>query len=278
MKTCIRETIQQPTSRRNKAFTLIELLVVVAILSSLAAILFPVFARARENARRASCLSNLKQIALGSMQYVQDNDGHYPPSFPRSCDDPDSTCPILDADVSKLSGMYRVVIGSTNHYQTWMDVIYPYVKSTQVFICPSATADKTATSYGYNIAISGYSDYYIRFSSASGSKYTPITESAIVRPSRVIIFMDNNSIYNLTSAPWNMHGAPISVAPHLEGGNAAYVDGHVKWRPKAVLAAVPANDGNNCNPAAPVWTKPECNASWNPYLSIDPPTSVGWGG
>lgn len=62
-------------------FTLMELLVVIAIISILAAILFPVFARARENARRSSCMSNLKQIGLGIMQYTQDNDERYPPNW-----------------------------------------------------------------------------------------------------------------------------------------------------------------------------------------------------
>jgi prepilin-type N-terminal cleavage/methylation domain-containing protein len=68
--------MQQSTYRRT-GFTLIELLVVIAIIAILAAILFPVFARARENARRASCMSNLKQIGLGMMMYVQDYDGKY---------------------------------------------------------------------------------------------------------------------------------------------------------------------------------------------------------
>jgi prepilin-type N-terminal cleavage/methylation domain-containing protein len=67
------------TQRQNRGFTLIELLVVVAIIGILAAILFPVFARARENARRTSCISNVKQIGLALTQYVQDYDSQYPP-------------------------------------------------------------------------------------------------------------------------------------------------------------------------------------------------------
>ncbi len=91
----------------HKGFTLIELLVVIAIIAILAAILFPVFARARENARRSSCTSNLKQIGLGVLQYVQDFDESMP-------------------------GHNMAV-----QHQLWMDVIQPYIKSEQVFTCPS---------------------------------------------------------------------------------------------------------------------------------------------
>ena len=98
---------------RNKrtGFTLIELLVVIAIIAILAAILFPVFARARENARRTSCLSNLKQLGLGTLQYTQDYDERLP--------------------------AYRLGGGAIS----WPDMIYPYVKSEQLFTCPSATGD-----------------------------------------------------------------------------------------------------------------------------------------
>jgi prepilin-type N-terminal cleavage/methylation domain-containing protein/prepilin-type processing-associated H-X9-DG protein len=96
--------------RRANGFTLIELLVVIAIIAILAAILFPVFAQAREKARRASCVSNLKQIGLGMMQYSQDYD---------------ETMPIA---------AYNMWNRQTTK---WMDIIQPYVKSTQLFDCPS---------------------------------------------------------------------------------------------------------------------------------------------
>ena len=94
-------------------FTLIELLVVIAIIAILAAILFPVFARARENARRSSCLSNMKQIGLGILQYTQDYDEKYPSRY------------------------YGAGGGDAVEYNSWRRVIYPYVKSAQIFACPS---------------------------------------------------------------------------------------------------------------------------------------------
>src|SRR5471030_3311170 len=96
-----------------RGFTLIELLVVIAIIAILAAILFPVFARARENARRASCMSNLKQIGLATMQYTQDYDERFPNegcSFP-------------------IQPPYDASYGSDER-------LLPYIKSYQVFVCP----------------------------------------------------------------------------------------------------------------------------------------------
>jgi prepilin-type N-terminal cleavage/methylation domain-containing protein len=94
-----------------RAFTLIELLVVIAIIAILAAILFPVFAQARESARQTSCLSNMKQIGIGLMMYTGDYDEQYPPSQ----------------------------LGLSPNLVSWPVMIFPYIKSSQVFVCPSAS-------------------------------------------------------------------------------------------------------------------------------------------
>lgn len=126
-----------------KAFTLIELLIVVAIISILASILFPVFARARENARRASCLSNLKQMGLGLRMYTQDFDERMPPAYVK----------VTDSN-------WKYPNGSTESTRAWYLLIYPYVKNYQVYTCPSAGSalhynggyQPQAFSYSYNYA------------------------------------------------------------------------------------------------------------------------------
>src|SRR4028118_772147 len=108
-------------------FTLIELLIVIAIIAILAAILFPVFARARANARKASCLSNEKQVGLGILQYTQDYDETYPTGMTEGFDS----------------------AGATRRGMGWAGQISPYVKSAQVFVCPDDQTP-TACSYGFN--------------------------------------------------------------------------------------------------------------------------------
>jgi prepilin-type N-terminal cleavage/methylation domain-containing protein/prepilin-type processing-associated H-X9-DG protein len=97
-----------------KAFTLIELLVVIAIIAILAAILFPVFAQAREKARQSSCLSNTKQMGLGIMMYTQDYDETYPQAY-----------------------WYTNDVDGSAGYNQWSGMIQPYVKNVGIFVCPS---------------------------------------------------------------------------------------------------------------------------------------------
>ncbi|MEA3402959.1 MAG: DUF1559 domain-containing protein [Armatimonadota bacterium] len=103
--------------RTDRGFTLIELLVVIAIIAILAAILFPVFAKARAKARQTACLSNLKQIGMAVLMYAQDYDGTFTPSD-QHCDPPN---------------------------YVWSQLIEPYVKNEEIFICPSFGGVHTST-------------------------------------------------------------------------------------------------------------------------------------
>lgn len=201
--------------RQRQGFTLIELLVVIAIILILAAILFPVFARARENARRASCMSNVKQIALGAMMYTQDYDERLPFAY-----DP----------------------ANTTATAFWFQQIMPYVKSNQVFFCPSdgniTATDATVkinpsnpVTY-YNVSY-GWNNIYLTMAAAPSPTYAygyggdPLPK--IPNPSQVVMLADRN--HTTGGNYWDISQAspyqPYSI--HLGGANFAFVDGHVKW-------------------------------------------------
>jgi prepilin-type processing-associated H-X9-DG protein len=160
-------------------------LIVVAIISLLAAILFPVFARVRESGRRAACISNMKQIGLGILQYAQD----YDEQLPRLYYAPDawsSKQSVIDNDAS------RTDCANLGQYK-WMDAIYPYVKSEQVFNCPSLKYTKNAGPYRY--CDSG------PISSPNGDKYGSYVANALYTS-------DNNPGYR---PPFNFKSTSVGI-------------------------------------------------------------------
>ncbi len=213
---------------RRQGFTLIELLVVIAIIAILAAILFPVFGRARENARRTSCQSNLKQIGLGYFQYTQDYDERGP-----------GQGEALDAN---------------NVHMSWDLVLQPYLKSTQIFQCPSDSVSATfnVPGYGTNMKRSYRHARYIRDNNCDGRSSNDQQGrnlAGFAFASKTIMLADSPSCAGNGTDDWwcgsefvvtdvlaGGNGAHLydgsATAPvtgrHLDTDNILYMDGHVK--------------------------------------------------
>ena len=171
-----------------RAFTLVELLVVIAIIAILAAILFPVFARARENARRTSCLSNLKQMGLATIQYTQDYDEYLP---------------------QRQHGF------ATSAFK-WTDELQPYLKSTQVFTCPSDDA-ATATYQAPGVArtTNNFGSYAWNFLYYAAGAPTPPSGqplSAIPQAAEVVIIGEVSGQASSSAFFWNANDTNPEIA------------------------------------------------------------------
>lgn len=211
-----------------RGFTLIELLVVIAIIAILAAILFPVFAKAREKARQASCLSNLKQMGLAALSYAQDYDemfmyGYYP-----------GTCAWGHAH-TPADGVHAAY--------SWPSFLVPYVKNTQIFRCPSATP--TICSAGVGGASGTTSAYGINYDGVCGWAM-----GSMDKPAERMMMQDMQNWFVISST--NTQATCFSsfgtgITRHNDGANVNFCDGHAKWLSASTIRGnVPAAAGSWC--------------------------------
>lgn len=246
----------RPATSKRTAFTLIELLVVIAIIAILAAILFPVFAQAREKARATSCLSNEKQTTTAMLMYAQDYDEMIAPCW---------NMPNSGAWLNYGGG-----------FRTWVAMVQPYVKSLSLFHCPSAANGPAIWSGGYfwiaNVQL--WPDYGLNYGYLSPTvggdwyKRDGITMAGVANPADTVLFVDSGEGYTSTggrisfvvdcpdgaTAPntlqWGGWGNDGALGPHgnakarhSEGMNTSLIDGHSKFFKEAGLAV-----GTNWNP------------------------------
>jgi len=224
---------------RRRGFTLIELLVVIAIIAILAAILFPVFSRARDQARKAACTSNMKQLAMALMMYTQDWDETYPPN---------------------RLGAGRPCWSPAPTYNSWRTLVQPYVKNWQVFDCPSFP-DWTC-SEEYNNHYPGapqYIDYQYNGSQFCLSpNHHAWRMSDFPSPADLILVQEGGLQCAPDTGTWCNWVFRTETAIHSGGKNYIFADGHVKWMkpqqttsPINMWEQVARNPGDITTPCTP---------------------------
>ncbi len=203
-------------SPRRSGFTLIELLVVIAIIAILAAILFPVFARAREKARANTCLSNIKQITLGILMYVNDYDERFPPCLQSWFNTP-----------------------------SWRARVYPYIKNPQIYQCPS----RPSQGLSGELVPGGTTGFYRAYGIIADAGYegtpptswgTAVSQAEIPKPAETLILAETNSSNDYF--PYIGQGAGQAcnniIAVHSAVGNWGFCDGHAKaMKPSQTIIA-----------------------------------------
>ena len=206
-----------------KGFTLIELLVVIAIIAILAAILFPVFAKAREKARSASCMSNLKQIGLAARMYVQD----YDEMFPSSRIVPGTQAHWGDYGWMVANGVQTI---TDTQLQGYPSLLQPYIKNTQIFWCPSDTNSPS------DVPTAQVSYFWRHCVDVSGWINGGPKDASFCRPSEQIIVYEYFDFHGDKVGLWN-------TTPGVRLINSCFADGHVKVY-KNFTGRGPNNDAN----------------------------------
>jgi prepilin-type N-terminal cleavage/methylation domain-containing protein/prepilin-type processing-associated H-X9-DG protein len=253
---------------RRSAFTLIELLVVIAIIAILAAILFPVFAQAREKARATQCLSNLKQLGTAFMMYVQD----YDETYPLQSADAFGVFPYHD-DERTARGLARI--------PSWMGSVQPYVKNYGIMVCPStkqhpslyvaAPRQYCNTSYTYNGLLGN-----ILPNETAPNPRPVATLAGVGRPAEVILNQDQALTwgrsqpaprwFNTTLGWCNVNSGESVLEIHNTGLNVNFADGHAKWMKASMLRQGLVADSGGANTCLGIGTAAQSrNSFYNPY-------------
>ena len=266
-----------------QAFTLIELLVVIAIIAILAAILFPVFSRARAAARQAACMSNSKQIALGFMMYIQD----YDERSPRAVNN-DSASDKLDVRQTPRITGDNAFQNADSANQRQAGFMLPYIKNQQVWRCPQDTilfdgrtlntngsrSIANATSYHLSLFLTGSQvDGDNEITSGDG-----LANAAVPRISQTILARDgdasdgtninNNSAIGgalIGEQLYTRHSDHTQAVRHGGKGNYVMLDGHVKTLVPEWVSPIDATDdpANPCPACSSMTVNPNAQAFWN---------------
>ncbi len=211
-----------PRIRSESGFTLIELLVVIAVIAILAALLFPVFAFARGKARATACLSNMRQAGMAFALYLQDNDGFYPYAV-----DP------ADRDTSQIWDPFPDFKAQIPGLPWLHDVLMPYVKSRELFHCPSDTGIVIEEFTGYELDAlpTSFGKYGTSYLYRTEVAVRHLSDGAFQDPARVNLYMDGCGLWHGTGPddrslglPWNK-GNPLLYERRF---NTLHGDGHVK--------------------------------------------------
>jgi len=184
-----------------KGFTLIEILVVLAIIAILAAILFPVFARARAKARQAQCASNLRQLASAFEMYVTDYDDTYPGA------------PNGNGGNSTYGGwVWYAAFGTPapGYFDVTRGAVYPYVRNTQIYICPD---DRSGSGCTYEL------NCWLRF----------LPMAMVPKPAETLLLIPEDDHGTANDGYFDVPAGDYPCLRHNGGLNAAFADGHVKW-------------------------------------------------